>query len=68
MNNSYESRSRRIRRALARKGLALRMSPTKNRRSPEWGKFRVIDLETNSVVHGKGFDLTLEKVEAFACP
>lgn len=68
MNKSYESRVRRIKRALARKRQGLRMSPTKNRRAPEWGKFQVIDLETNLIVHGNGYVLTLDDVEAFVFP
>ena len=44
------------------------MSPTKNRRAPEWGKFQVIDLETNLIVHGNGYVLTLDDVEAFVFP
>jgi len=66
MNNSYESRIRRIKRALARNGQGLRMSPTKNRRAPDWGKFQVIDLESSEVVHGKGYGLTIDEAEAFA--
>jgi hypothetical protein len=67
MKNSHESRIRRIKRALVRRGLGLRLSPTKNRRAPEWGKFQVVELETNDVVRGKGYVLTLDEVEAFAC-
>ena len=68
MNNSYESRIRRIKRVLARNGQGLRMSPTKNRRAPDWGKFQVIDLESSEVVHGNGYVLTLDDAEAFAIP
>lgn len=65
MNNSYKSRIRRIKRALARNGQGLRMSPTKNRHA-DWGKFQVIDLESSEVVHGKGYVLTIDEAEAFA--
>jgi hypothetical protein len=67
-NASYEARTRRIRRALVRKGLAFRVAPTKNRRDPEYGKFHVIDLETHEVVFGKAFNLSLDEVEAFTFP
>ncbi len=65
MNESYESRTRRIRRALVRRGLAFRISPSKNRRDPDYGKFHVIELETNRIVHGEAFNLDLDDVEAF---
>jgi hypothetical protein len=68
MKDRYESRTRRIRRALLRRGLAFRQSPTKRRDAAEFGKFHIIDLETDTVVHGKAFDLTLDQVEAFAFP
>jgi hypothetical protein len=63
MKNSYQSRARRVRRALTRHGMGLCMSPTRNRRAPDWGKFHVIDLETKQIVHGKDFNLNLEEVE-----
>ena len=65
MKNSYESRIRRIKRALVRRGHGLRMSPTKNRHAPEWGKFQVIALDTGDIVHGKGYALSLDDVEAY---
>jgi hypothetical protein len=41
------------------------VSPTKNRHDPAYGKFHVIELETNKVVFGKAFNLSLDEIEAF---
>jgi len=66
MKDSYESRTRRVRRALVRRGLGFRLSPSKDRHSPEYGKFHIVDLESGEIVHGKRFSLTLEEIETFA--
>jgi hypothetical protein len=63
--DSDDSRIRRIKRALVRKGWGLRLSPTKNRRAPDWGKYHIVELETFEVVHGKAFNLTLDEIETF---
>ena len=69
MNNTIESRERKVRRKLARQGYRLHKSRTNGcvyRNGDDYGGYMIVDSTTNSIAGGWKFDWDLEDVERFA--
>lgn len=66
MEKEIKRREDRVRRQLARQGLALRKSRASTFSVDDQGGYRIIDTQYNRVEAGERFELTLEDAEAFA--
>ena len=68
MTSPDRIREARARRALARRGLRLNKSRTRNTDDPTFGRFNVVDPEKNLAIAGFApwaYSLDLDEVEAF---
>ncbi len=62
---SEATRESRARRAATKYGYAIRKSRSRTWHCDDHGGYRVVDLDTNTIVSGEKFDLSLDKLEAF---
>lgn len=66
MENEIKRREDRVRRQLAKQGLALRKSRVSTPSADDQGGYMIVDTQFNRIEAGERFDITLEEVEAFA--
>ena len=65
MKEDIKRRENKVRRQLAKQGLALRKSRVSIFSADDKGGYRIIDMQFNRIEAGERFELTLEEVEAF---
>ncbi|WP_156366406.1 hypothetical protein [Microbacterium sp. No. 7] len=56
------------RKSLTSQGYALRKSRRRNERAADYGTFRIVDTQTNAVIAGEPYGLSLAEVLDFADP
>lgn len=66
MDKDIKRREDKVRRQLAKQGLALRKSRVSTYTADDQGGYRIVDTQFNRIEAGERFDLTLEEVEAYA--
>jgi len=66
MEKEIKRREDRVRRQLAKQGLALQKSRVSTLSADDQGGYRIVDTQLNRIEAGERFDMTLEEVEAFA--
>lgn len=66
MEIEIKRREDRVRRQLAKQGLALRKSRVSTTAADEQGGYMIVDAQFNRIEAGERFDMSLEEVEAFA--
>ncbi len=62
----YKDREAKVRKVLKRLGLALVKSPAHLWNTNNQQGYQIVDPESNSIVAGENFDLSLHDVEKFA--
>lgn len=66
MEKEIKRREDRVRRRLAKQGLALRKSRVSTPLVNDQGGYMIVDTQFNRIEAGERFDMSLEEVEAFA--
>ena len=66
MDKDIKRREDKVRRQLAKQGLALRKSRASIFTADDQGGYRIVDTQFNRIEAGERFDFTLEDVEAYA--
>lgn len=66
MEKEIKRREDRVRRQLAKQGLALRKSRVSTLSVDDQGGYMIVDTQFNRIEAGERFDMSLEEVEAFA--
>ena len=66
MEKEIKRREDRVRRQLAKQGLALRKSRVFTPSADDHGGYMIVDAQFNRIEAGERFDMSLEEVEAFA--
>lgn len=65
MEKEIRRREDRVRRQLAKQGLALRKSRVFTPSADDQGGYMIVDTQFNRIEAGERFDMTLEEVERF---
>ena len=66
MKEDIKRRENKVRRQLAKQGLALRKSRASFLSADDQGGYRIIDIQLDRIEAGERYELSLEEVEAFA--